>query len=226
MVLFTGLVEEVATVRRIERHQNSAHIQIEAHRILDDVQLGDSIAVNGVCLTVVDITRQTFTADAVPETMRKTNLGHLHSGDKVNVERAMKATSRFGGHLVSGHVDGVGILKQRTVEDIAVNLFIETPQHILRYIAEKGSICVDGTSLTVVSVTDEGFSVSIIPHTGKHTTLLNARLGQWMNLEVDIVAKYLERLLFGQAGQHTVNGESTQSISRIDTEFLARHGFL
>lgn len=223
--MFTGLVEEVAKVRRIEHRERSAELELEARVVLTDVHIGDSIAVNGVCLTVTRFTDRVFVVDAVPETMRRTNLGNLKPGDCVNVERAMQIGRRFGGHIVSGHVDGVGRLRSATQEGLAVNLDFEVPAQIGRYIVEKGSICIDGISLTVAGVQSSGFQVSIIPHTHAQTTLNRLAKGSLVNLEVDIIAKYVERLLgFGP----TVGSDPTGDLSsrpEIDLAFLTKHGF-
>ncbi|SFU46995.1 riboflavin synthase [Alicyclobacillus macrosporangiidus] len=193
--MFTGLVEEVGQVRRIEHRQHSAHIHIGARRVLEGVRIGDSISVNGACLTVVAFSADGFTADAVPETLRRTNLGRLAPGDAVNLERALALGDRLGGHLVSGHVDGVGVVRAKARDGIATVLTIAAPPEVMRYVVEKGSICVDGVSLTVMDVTDGAFRVSIIPHTGERTTLLQADVGREVNLEADLLAKYVEALL-------------------------------
>ncbi|MCF8566173.1 riboflavin synthase [Alicyclobacillus tolerans] len=234
--MFTGLVEEIAIVQKIEHLQDSARIQLKASRIMTDMRLGDSIAVNGVCLTVVKHQAASFAVDAVPETLRRSNLGRLKTGDKVNVERALRVGDRFGGHIVAGHVDGLGVLRDRSQEGLAAVLTIETDEALLRYVVEKGSICIDGVSLTVMDTTDKGFRISIIPHTGAHTTLLDARPGTLLNLEVDVIAKYVEKLALGyrapggtHSGAHHSNGESGDVINPesrgISLETLQRLGF-
>jgi riboflavin synthase len=188
--VFTGIVEELGTVVSVDRRGDSARLVIEAKAVLDDSRLGDSIAVNGCCLTVVDLAPGTWSADAVAETLKRTNLGELRPGDPVNLERPMALGGRLGGHLVQGHVDGIG----RVVVP-APDLRIEAPGAVRRYLVEKGSVTVDGISLTVVSVDGDGFTVAVIPHTMAVTTLGAKGAGQAVNLEVDVIAKYAERLL-------------------------------
>jgi riboflavin synthase len=219
--VFTGLVEEVGVVRRIERARDSAHIRIAAEKILADIQLGDSIAVNGACLTVVSYSKGEFVADAVPETLRRTALGSLQPGDRVNLERALSLHSRLGGHIVSGHVDGLGYIREQGSEGIASVYTIETSPDLMRYIVDKGSICVDGVSLTVMDTRDNTFRVSIIPHTGQHTSLSDARIGQAVNLECDIIAKYVEKMVASLAG----GIGAKQGDSAINLDFLRSHGF-
>jgi riboflavin synthase len=219
--VFTGLVEEVGVVRRIERARDSAHIRIAAEKILADIQLGDSIAVNGACLTVVSYSKGEFVADAVPETLRRTALGSLQPGDRVNLERALSLHSRLGGHIVSGHVDGLGYIREQGSEGIASVYTIETSPDLMRYIVDKGSICVDGVSLTVMDTRENTFRVSIIPHTGQHTSLSDARIGQAVNLECDIIAKYVEKMVASLAGG--IRGK--QGDSAINLDFLRNHGF-
>jgi riboflavin synthase len=198
--MFTGLVEEVGRVRRIEPGGNGARLTIAARRVLEDVRLGDSISVNGVCLTVTSFGAGEFSVEAVPETMRRTNLGRLRPNDPVNLERALRLSDRLGGHIVSGHVDGTGRLVSRTPEGLAVVLTIEAPGALMKYIVEKGSICVDGVSLTVMDTDANRFRVSIIPHTGSNTTLLTVPVGWPFNLECDVLAKYVESLLTSRTG--------------------------
>lgn len=217
-------------MRRIESVRDGARIELAAKRVLEDVQLGDSIAVNGVCLTVTTFTSNAFTADAVPETMRRTNLGRLRPGARVNLERALRVGDRLGGHLVSGHVDGVGILKDRVPEGNAVVLSVAAPPALARYIAEKGSICIDGVSLTVMDVQESTFRVSIIPHTGLATTLLTVPVGAEVNLECDVIAKYVERLLGLDTSSrpHTVRADvaSPDGGGGMNLEFLRENGFI
>ena len=193
--MFTGIIEETGKVEAVAKGSNSAVITIAADKVLEDTKIGDSIAVNGVCLTVTSISGRKFNADVMAETLRRSSLGSLKHGSKVNLERAMAANGRFGGHIVSGPIDGVGVISSFEKEDNAVWVEIETPAKILRYIVEKGSITIDGISLTVAKLTDSSFAVSVIPHTGEETTLLNRNPGDIVNLENDIVGKYVERLM-------------------------------
>lgn len=217
--MFTGIIEELGTLERVERGQVSAHLTIKAAEILQDVHLGDSIAVNGVCLTVVDFSRTRFTADVMGETLDKTNLGTLRLGDRVNLERAMKLGDRLGGHLVSGHIDGVGVIVDKSPHGIAQVFTIEAPEVVMRYVIRKGSVAVDGISLTVVDHTDRSFRVSIIPHTGKMTTLGFKKKGDSVNLEADMIARYVERMLEARQAE-------TKEGSGLDAAFLGKHGFL
>ncbi|MBE6849489.1 MAG: riboflavin synthase [Ruminococcus sp.] len=212
--MFTGIIEEVGTVRGIRTTAGACVLTIAADKVLEDVRMGDSIAVNGTCLTVCRFDGSTFSADVMPETMRRTNLGLLQSGSKVNLERAMPANGRFGGHIVSGHIDGTGRILSYRREDNAVWVTIGADLEILRYIVEKGSIAIDGISLTVARTGQEDFAVSIIPHTGAETTLLHKKAGDIVNLECDIIAKYVEKL----CGNRKSGG--------ITEDFLAKHGFM
>lgn len=216
--MFTGIVEEIGIVRHVASGQNNGSIDIGASLVLEGTEIGDSIAVNGVCLTVTALKGDGFTADVMPETFRRSNLGTLHSGDSVNLERAMAADGRFGGHIVSGHIDGVGTITQKRQEGLATNVTVSAPPGILRYIVEKGSIAIDGISLTVVAVTNQNFSVSLIPHTGEQTILLQKECGSRVNLENDIIGKYVDRLL-------TVASPQPGPESRITLEFLQENGF-
>lgn len=224
--MFTGLVEELAAVVRVEQTQHGAHLHLMANLILADMRLGDSISVNGVCLTVVSYDARQFAVDVVPETLRRSNLGKLRAGDKVNVERAMQLGARFGGHIVAGHADGTGVLRQRAQEGIAQVLTIEAPKEIMRYVVDKGSICVDGVSLTVMDTSSQSFRVSIIPHTGANTTLLLSREGAVFNLEVDVIAKYVEKLTLGSSGMLGEIGDGSNPVNRgVSLDFLHKHGF-
>ena len=215
--MFTGIIEELGIVSRLNRGSNSCQISIQASKVLEDVKLGDSIAINGVCLTVTSFDRGQFAADMMAETLAKTNLNDLGSGQRVNLERAARLGDRMGGHLVQGHVDAVGkIIEQQTV-DIAKVLRINAPQEILDYLVAKGSVAIDGISLTVVAVFPDSFTVSIIPHTAKMTTLGFKKTGDTVNLETDIIGRYVEKLL---------RRNGTQYKSGLSSEFLAEHGFL
>lgn len=193
--MFTGIIEEIGTVRRIEHGAKGARLTIQAKTVLEDTRIGDSIATNGVCLTVVSMTGDSFSADVMAESLRRSSLGTLQGGSPVNLERAMAANGRFGGHIVSGHIDGTGTIASQKREDNAVWVKIKTPAPLLRYIVEKGSIAIDGVSLTVAAVTDTDFSVSIIPHTGAQTILLGKKPGDPVNLECDVIGKYVESSL-------------------------------
>ena len=212
--MFTGIIEETGSVARVLQGGTSGEIKINASCVLEGTKLGDSIAVNGVCLTVTGLYDDGFTADVMPETLRRSNLGMLRSGDKVNLERAMAADGRFGGHIVSGHIDGTGDIVSLRNEGNAVWVRIRAKDEILGLIVEKGSITIDGISLTVATLGSDYFEVSIIPHTGAQTTLLKKKPGDKVNLENDIIGKYVQRLL----GKSTGNGG-------ITADFLAEHGF-
>lgn len=211
--MFTGIIEETGVLKE----QNGGNLVIQADKVLEDVHLGDSIAVNGVCLTVTEFQKNWFRADVMAETLRRSSLGTLKKGSRVNLERAMAANGRFGGHIVSGHIDGTGTVENMQREGNAIWVTISCGAALLRYIAEKGSIAIDGISLTVAEVRENGFRVSIIPHTGEETTLLARRTGDMVNLETDIIAKYVERLMFPK--------EAEEKKSGIDLEFLRENGF-
>ena len=191
--MFTGIVEEIGTIKKVEKGAKSSKLTIEGAKIFDDLKLGDSVAVNGVCLTVTEYTKNTFTADVMNETLSRSNLGDLKNGSRVDLERAMAADGRFGGHIVSGHIDGTGRIVKTEKDDIAVWYTIAADKKIMKYIIEKGSVTIDGISLTVAKVTDTDFSVSIIPHTAKETVLGFKKVGDTVNLENDVVGKYIEK---------------------------------
>jgi riboflavin synthase len=194
--MFTGIVEELGHVRAITTAAGGARIEIDAVTVLDDATIGASIAVNGCCLTVVELGAAHWAADAVVETLARTNLGELAAGDPVNLERPVRLADRLGGHLVQGHVDGTGAVRARVPQPDGSELFTFTaPEAVLRYVVHKGSITVDGISLTVAGVLDDGFQIAVIPHTLAVTTLGVRELGTRVNLEVDLIAKYVERLL-------------------------------
>lgn len=215
--MFTGIIEEVGTVRRIERGAKGARLTIGAKTVLEDTKIGDSIATNGVCLTVVSQTRDSFSADVMAESLRRSALGSLQSGSPVNLERAMAANGRFGGHIVSGHVDGTGRITRIRRDDTAIWYTVACDAALLRYIVEKGSIAIDGISLTVAAVTAQDFSISAIPHTVAQTVLSERREGDVVNLECDIIGKYVEKLL-----QPAATAPAQSSLTK---EFLAEHGF-
>jgi len=216
--MFTGLIEDLGTVRELRKGNDSARLSVATAIPMDELELGASIAVNGICLTVTNFGGGSFTADVSPETLSRSNLGALLPGSRVNLERALRLGDRLGGHWVSGHVDAVGTLKQAQRDGNAWRLTFRLPTEVNRYVVEKGSVAIDGISLTVNSVGDETFSVAIIPHTLALTTLKEAKVGARVNIETDILGKYVERLL----------GRSPRSESRapVDLEFLAKHGFL
>ena len=188
--MFTGIVEEVGRTRET----GQGRLVISAERVLDGLEISDSICVNGVCLTVVDRDRSSLSVNVVPETLRRTNLGDLSPGDPVNLERAMAVGSRFGGHLVQGHVDATGTIQSIEPDGDALMVSVAAPEPVMRYVVEKGFIAVDGMSLTVVDCQESGFSVTIIPYTRDNTNMASASVGNAVNLEPDIVAKYVERL--------------------------------
>ena len=211
--MFTGIIEEMGHVKALRREAGAARLTISASTVLGSTALGDSICVNGVCLTVVDLEKSEFSADVANETLKVTNLGELHVGQKVNLERALQLSARIGGHLVTGHVDAVGRIREKRQEGNSWRVFIEAPEAALHYIILKGSVAVDGISLTVADVDIAGFSIAMIPHTAKLTTLGFKAAGDSVNLETDIIGKYVERLLSGR-----VEGG-------LNLEFLRGHGF-
>jgi len=209
--MFTGIIEEIGKIKKISLAGKSGSLEIEANKVLGDTKIGDSIAVNGVCLTVTSIEKGSFTADVMAETLRRSGLGLLVAGAGVNLERAMAANGRFGGHIVSGHIDGTGTIKKMQREENAVWVHIKTSPEILNLIVEKGSITIDGISLTVAGLGENEFSVSLIPHTAQETTLLSKKAGDTVNLENDIIGKYVEKLL----------GKGKTSNSARDDKFLS-----
>lgn len=215
--MFTGIVEEIGKVLTIKKGSVSSRITFSALKVLENTQLGDSIAVNGVCLTATDISKGTFTADVMAETMRRSSLGTLSTGDSVNLERAMLCGGRFGGHIVSGHIDGTGTVTEFKREENAVWVTVKAENDLMKYIIEKGSVALDGISLTVAVVGNDFFKVSIIPHTASETTLLSKNAGDIINIECDIIGKYVEKLMSYQP---------VQKESRITAGFLAKNGFM
>lgn len=193
--MFTGIIEEIGIVKSIKKGANSAVLIIGAASILRDMKLGDSIAVNGICLTVTSYTSTEFTADVMHETITRSSLSSIRTGAMVNLERAMSANGRFGGHIVTGHIDGTGIIRSIQKDDNAVWYSIRATPEILRYIVEKGSIAIDGISLTVAKISEVDFSVSVIPHTADNTILTLKKVGDKVNLENDCVGKYIEKFL-------------------------------
>lgn len=193
--MFTGIIEEIGKVKAIKKSVKSATFNIGGNLIFSDLKLGDSVAVNGVCLTVTSINGNVFTVDVMNETLTRSSIGKLKMGSNVNLERAMLANGRFGGHIVSGHIDGVGKISAIIKDDIAIWYTVKTDSIIMRYIIEKGSIAIDGISLTVAKVGRDNFSVSIIPHTAKETILMEKKIGSIVNLENDVVGKYVEKII-------------------------------
>lgn len=214
--MFTGIVEELGTVKQVVSGSAWGQIEIAGREVLEGTKLGDSIAVNGVCLTVTNLRGDSFTADVMAETMRRSNLGSLKKGDQVNLERAMAADGRFGGHMVSGHIDGTGVISQMKQEGNAVWVTVDTSEELMRLIVEKGSIAIDGISLTVAKEMPGAFQVSIIPHTGEETTLLKKKTGAVVNLENDMIGKYVEKLM---------RKEPEGGGSSLTLDFLKQHGF-
>lgn len=217
--MFTGLVEELGKVKNMVRTSRSVRLTINANKVVSDVKIGDSIAVNGTCLTVVAHGDDWFTADVMPETVDRTVLSRLKTGDKVNLERTLRVGDRFGGHIVSGHIDGVGTISGKNTNDIAVIVRITAEPQVMRYIVEKGSIAIDGTSLTVVAVGGDWFTVSLIPHTAGLTTVGLKTVGELVNLEADVIGKYVERLM-------GLSGQQPESKENMNAEFLRLHGFM
>ena len=210
--MFSGIIETIGAIRSLRKDAKGARIAIEAPGLLNGVRLGDSIALNGVCVTVVDFDERKFEADLSIETLRRTNLGELAVGDGCNLERAMALGERLGGHLVSGHVDGVGRIKSRKNEGDSIWLTFEAPVEVMRYVVYKGSIAVDGISLTVAACDGETFSVSIIPHTGEQTTLTDKKDGAAVNLEADLIGKYVEKLLVPHMESRSPSGVTMEKL--------------
>ncbi|EOC1796583.1 TPA: riboflavin synthase [Vibrio fluvialis] len=216
--MFTGIVEAVGTLTAITPKGEDITISVDAGKLdMGDVKLGDSIATNGVCLTVVEFNSHSYSADLSLETLKKSGFADYKVGDKVNLEKAMLPTTRFGGHIVSGHVDGVGEIVERNPVGRAIEFWVAMPAELSKYVAEKGSITVDGISLTVNDLRKNAFKLTIVPHTTQETTIDHFQVGRKVNLEVDVMARYLERLLNG--------GRDEQPESRITMEFLQQNGF-
>ena len=213
--MFTGIIEEIGTVKEVRHGHRSAVVTISAEKVLPGTSIGDSIAVNGVCLTVIAMDDDSFSADATPETISRSSLWQMHRGSRVNLERAMAADGRFGGHIVMGHIDGTGKVSRVIKDDNSVLLSIEAAPELMRYIIEKGSIAIDGISLTVAEVWESGFTVSVIPHTASATTIGWMVAGTTVNLETDIIGKYAERFLMPEK----------RSRKGITAEMLSEYGF-
>ena len=216
--MFTGIVEETGTVKSVKWSNRSAIIGINAHKVLQDIKIGDSINTNGACLTVTSFDKTGFSVDVMAETMRRTNLNKLSTGSKVNLERALRLNDRLGGHLVSGHIDGTGTIAIVKKEDNATWITLNASEDILKYIVNKGSVALDGISLTVAGVKEKQFIVSIIPHTSEETTLLKKYIGEKINIECDLIGKYIEKFITGKSNKNTD--------SKIDMDFLKESGFL
>jgi len=216
--VFTGLIEDLGTLRRFQKNGDSGRITVATAFPMQEIVMGESIAVNGVCLTVVDFGGGSFTADVSPESLARTNLGQLNTGSRVNLERALKLSDRLGGHIVSGHVDTQGVVTERRQDQNAVRFTIEVPQSQIRYLVEKGSVAIDGISLTVNAVAEQTFSVAVIPHSLAKTTLQWCEPGVRVNVETDILGKYVERLLRP--------AQSTPKEGSISLDFLAKNGFM
>lgn len=215
--MFTGIIEELGVVTNIKLLPDSAELCIQAEKVLEETKLGDSIAVNGVCLTVIRLGLREFTVDVMAETLAKTSLAQLKPGSKVNLERALQLSSRLGGHLVSGHVDSVGTISRITSQGIAYVYEIGIPPSLSLFVLPKGSIAIDGISLTVVQVSNDSFSVSLIPHTFSHTTLGLKKVGDKVNLETDMIGKYVASFL---------GNSKRQAEDKLTIDFLAQHGFI
>lgn len=213
--MFTGIIEELGKIRAIHKGPSTYQLTIEALKIREDLSLGDSVAVNGVCLTAEALGEKSFAAQVMPETMRQTGLGELQTGSPVNLERALPANGRLGGHLVSGHIDGTGKIASIQQEGNAVWLSITAKPELTNLLLERGSVAVDGVSLTVAQLKDGSFKVSLIPHTAKETILLTKKPGQTVNLECDMIGKYVQKFL----------NLKPQSGSQLDMNFLRKHGF-
>lgn len=217
--MFTGIIEEIGRIDSIKKGTQSAVMGIRCQKVLEGTKIGDSIAVNGVCLTVTSLYEQGYTADIMAETLERSSLGSLSKNSPVNLERAMAADGRFGGHIVAGHIDGTGKIRDIRRDETAVWYTVEAEPQVLRYVVEKGSIAIDGISLTVARVTDRDFSVSIIPHTQGETSLGFRQKGDIVNLECDVIGKYVEKLM-----KPTDN--TTRVESNITDTFLMEHGFI
>lgn len=217
--MFTGIIEELGVIQEIKKSSKSSKLLIKANKVLENTNVGDSICTNGVCLTVTDLKANSFEADVMDETLRRSNLGDLTVGSKVNLERALTLESRLGGHIVSGHIDGVGEIISLVKEDNATWVTVKAKSDILRYVVLKGSITIDGISLTVAYVDENVFKVSIIPHTAQETTLLNKSIGETVNLECDVISKYVEKLM------GLTTKEENKKNTLLTEDFLKENGF-
>ncbi|GKX32025.1 riboflavin synthase subunit alpha [Vallitalea longa] len=217
--MFTGLIAEVGKIVKVEKGIDSAKLTIKSHRLMSDIKVGDSIAVNGVCLTVTSYDNTMFTVDVMPETMSKSNIRGLSENSLVNLEPALRVGDRFGGHIVTGHIDGIGTISSMIKDDNATRVRINMNEELNKLIIRKGSVAVDGISLTVADVYEDGFQVSIIPLTGKDTTLLNKKIRDKVNIECDIIGKYVEKLMANDK-------DEVSKKSRVDRDLLLANGFI
>lgn len=215
--MFTGIIEEIGIIQSIKKNNKSSVLSIQGKKIFEDIHIGDSISVNGVCLTVTTFSNKTFTADVMNETLSRSSLGSLKNGSYVNLERAMSSSGRFGGHIVSGHIDGTGRIIKIKRDDNAIWYTIIVEDSLIRYIVEKGSVAIDGISLTIANVNESSFSVSIIPHTSQETTLSHRLVGDIVNIENDVIGKYVEKLINFE--------KNKKDESNITMDFLINNGF-
>lgn len=216
--MFTGIIEEMGIIKSIKQAEKSSVLRIKGQKVLQGTHIGDSISTNGICLTVTKIEKDFFEADVMSESLKRTNIGELAPGSYVNLERALSLATRLGGHMVSGHIDGTGQIREFRRDGNAVWITVETSPELLRYIIEKGSIAIDGVSLTVVTVDDQSFQVSVIPHTGEETVLLQKQPGSTVNLECDMIGKYVEKLL-------GIDSKERVQESQVTEGFLKENGF-
>ncbi|WP_419749835.1 riboflavin synthase [Terrisporobacter petrolearius] len=215
--MFTGIIEEIGIIENVKKDNKSSIITIQGKKIFEDINIGDSISVNGVCLTVTTFSNEIFTADVMNETLSKSSLRSLKNGSYVNLERAMSASGRFGGHIVSGHIDGTGKIIKIKRDDNAIWYTVTVEDNLIKYIVEKGSIAIDGISLTVANVNENSFSVSIIPHTSQETILSRRLVGDIVNIENDVIGKYVEKLITFE--------KNKKDESNITMDFLINNGF-
>ncbi len=220
--MFTGLIEGIGTLQRTDRLGPDARMVIRAGFRMENIVLGESISVDGACLTVVDFQQDALTADVSAETLSRTTLARKGPGSELNLERALRLGARLGGHLVTGHVDGIAVLKERRSEGRSLRLFFEAPPEILKYVIEKGSIAIDGVSLTVNGVSSGGVDVNIVPHTASETTLNGFQIGREVNIETDMIGKYVEKMVLAWGSALEKGGRKTN----IDFDFLKKHGFM
>ena len=224
--MFTGLVEELGVVRRLERRGDGGRLTVEARKVLEGTRLGDSIAVSGACLTVVDLKSDAFTVDFMAETLRRTTIGSFRAGSLVNLERSLAVGGRAGGHFVLGHVDAVGEVLAVRTGGVATEVRFSLPPEVAPCVAPKGSIAIDGISLTVMRVDDETFEIGVIPHTLRETTLGSVKVGARVNLEADVLARYVQRVLEAREGRAAGGGRGTSGASGgLTEEFLREQGF-